>query len=50
MNTRELRQSARLIWEAALNAANPAICIRNFVQVNEGVLSVGGKEIPCAGS
>src|SRR2546426_4647269 len=49
MNTRELRQSARLIWEAALNAANPAICIRNFVQVNEGVLSVGGKEIPLRG-
>jgi len=49
MNTRELRQSARLIWEAALNAANPAICIRNFVQVNEGVLSIGGKEIPLRG-
>ena len=49
MNTRELRQSARLIWEAALNAANPTICIRNFVQVNEGVLSVGGKEIPLRG-
>src|SRR6266850_1966733 len=49
MNTRELRQSARLIWEAALNAANPAICIRNFVQVSEGVLSIGGKEIPLRG-
>src|SRR3989441_164641 len=49
MNTRELRQSARLIWEAALNSAKPAICIRNFVQVNEGVLSVGGKEIPLRG-
>src|SRR2546426_5061004 len=49
MNTRELRQSARLIWERALIAVNPAICIRNFVQVNEGVLSVGGKEIPLRG-
>ena len=49
MNNRELRQSARQIWEAALNAANPAICLRNFVQANDGVLSVGGKEIPLRG-
>ena len=49
MNTRELRQSARLIWEAALNAANPATCIRKFLQVNDGVLSVGGKEIDIRG-
>jgi hydroxypyruvate reductase len=49
MNNRELRQSARLIWEAALNAANPAICLRNFIQVNDGVLSVGGKELPLRG-
>jgi glycerate 2-kinase len=49
MNTRELRQSARLIWEAALNAANPSICIRNFLQLNDGVLSVGGKELPLRG-
>lgn len=49
MNIRELRQSARLIWEAALNAANPSTCIRNFVQVNDAVLSAGGKEIPIRG-
>jgi hydroxypyruvate reductase len=49
MNTRELRQSARLIWEAALNAANPSTCIRNFIQVGDGELSIGGKEIRMAG-
>src|SRR5437762_2398595 len=50
MNTRELRQSARLIWEAELNAANPATCIRNFVKANsDGTISIGGKEVPVAG-
>lgn len=49
MNTRELRQSARQIWEAALSAANPSTCIRNFIQVNDGVLSVGGKEFDIRG-
>jgi glycerate-2-kinase len=33
MNTSDLRQAARQIWEAALNAANPTTCIRNFVRV-----------------
>jgi glycerate-2-kinase len=49
MNNSELRHSARLIWEAALNAANPATCIRNFVQFNEGILTVSGKNIPIEG-
>jgi glycerate-2-kinase len=49
MNTRDLRQAARLIWEAALNAANPATCIRNFVHLNDGVLSIGGKETQIRG-
>ena len=49
MSVRELRQSARQIWEAALNAANPATCIRNFVQVSDSVLSVGGKELSIRG-
>ena len=49
MNIRELRQSARLIWEAALNAANPATCIRNFVQANDNVLCVGGKQFEIRG-
>lgn len=49
MNTRDLRQSARLIWEAALNAANPATCIRNFVHLNDAVLFIGGKETQIRG-
>ena len=50
MNTRELRQSARLIWEAALNAANPATCIRNFVKANsDGTIVIGDKEVPVHG-
>ena len=49
MNTRELRQSARLIWEAALNAANPASCIRKFLKVQDNVLTAGGKEIEIRG-
>src|ERR1700741_192458 len=49
MNTRELRQSARLIWEAALNAANPATCIRKFLKVDDNVLIAGGKRIEIRG-
>jgi glycerate 2-kinase len=49
MNTRELRQSARLIWEAALNAANPATCIRKFLELRDNVLIAGGKEIEISG-
>src|SRR5947207_10732069 len=49
MNTRELRQSARLIWEAALNAANPATCIGKFLQLRDKVLIAGGKEIAIRG-
>src|SRR5215471_8714406 len=40
----ELRQCARLIWEAALNAANPATCIHNFIQFTDGLLTVAGKK------
>src|SRR5215471_13360594 len=49
MNASELRHSARLIWEAALSAANPATCIRKFVQIDRKTLSVGGKQIPIRG-
>ena len=49
MNTQELRHSARLIWEAALNAANPATCIRKFLQLRDKVLIAGGKEIAIRG-
>jgi glycerate 2-kinase len=45
----ELRHSAQLIWQAALNAANPATCIRKCVSLKDGVLSVGGTKIPVRG-
>jgi glycerate 2-kinase len=49
MNLRELRQSARLIWEAALNAANPASCIRNFVRADDNTLFIDGKKVAIRG-
>jgi glycerate 2-kinase len=44
-----LRHSARLIWEAALAAANPAVCIASFLQLNNGRLIVAGNSIPVSG-
>ncbi len=49
MNTKELRQAARQIWEAALAAANPATCIRKFLQLNENVLTAGDKQFEIRG-
>jgi len=49
MNLTELRQSARSIWEAALKAADPERCIRNFVQSTDDGLIVAGKKIPLKG-
>jgi hydroxypyruvate reductase len=49
MQLEELRHSARLIWEAALDAANPATRIRKLVSMNGDVLSVGGQKIPIRG-
>ena len=45
MNLPELRNSARQIWEAALDAANPATCIHNSLRIHNNVLSVGGREL-----
>ena len=45
MNLPELRNSARQIWEAALDAANPATCIYNSLRIHNNVLSVGGREL-----
>ena len=44
MNIPQLRESARLIWEAALSAANPATCIQKFLATRkiEGRLVVIG--------
>ena len=44
MTTSELRHCARLIWEAALNAANPATCIQSFIQLTDGRLTIAGKK------
>jgi glycerate 2-kinase len=49
VNIIELRQSARLIWEAALNAANPSACLRNSIQAANGELIVAGRKIPLKG-
>src|SRR5262245_34250094 len=49
MTTTELRESARLIWKAALNAASPATCIRNFIELRDGALWVRNKMIPIRG-
>src|SRR5262245_23785997 len=49
MNVAELRQAAKLIWEAALHAADPATCIRNCVAVRDDVLVVAGKKFPVRG-
>ena len=45
MNLPELRDSARQIWEAALDAANPATCIHNNLKIHDNVLSVGDREL-----
>ena len=44
-----LRQCARQIWEAALQAANPATCINNALDIRGNVLSVGGKKLAIEG-
>src|SRR4030095_10804897 len=49
MNIEGLRQSARTIWEAALDAANPATCIRNVLQVHDAALRIAGREIAMEG-
>ena len=49
MTISQLRQSARQIWEAALERANPTTCIRQNVSLSDGVLSVSGKEYPLRG-
>lgn len=49
MTTKELRQSSRWIWEAALKAADPATCIRKSLHADDGVLSIAEKRIPIRG-
>jgi len=49
MTITELRQSARQIWDAALQRANPSRCIQNAISITDGVLSAGGKQYPLGG-
>ena len=49
MNTIQLRDCARQIWEAALDAANPATCINKTLRVNGNVLSIGDKQFTIEG-
>jgi glycerate-2-kinase len=49
MNTTQLRDCARQIWEAALDAANPATCINKTLRVNGNVLSIGDKQFTIEG-
>ena len=49
MNITSLRQSARQIWEAALQAANPTSCINNALDIQGNVLSVGGRKLAIEG-
>jgi glycerate 2-kinase len=49
MNTSELRQSAKLTWEAALKAASPESCLRNHLRLDGDVLWVAGEELPIRG-
>jgi len=49
MNTTQLRDCARQIWEAALDAANPATCINKTLRVNGNVLSIGDNQFTIEG-
>lgn len=49
MTITELRQSARQIWTAGLQRANPATCLRQTLRHSDGVLFVGGKQYPVRG-
>jgi hydroxypyruvate reductase len=49
MNTTQLRDCARQIWEAALDAANPATCLNKTLRVQGNVLSIGGTKLTVDG-
>jgi len=49
MNITQLRDGARQIWEAALDAANPATCINKTLRVHGNVLSIGDKKLTIDG-
>jgi len=49
MTIAQLRQSARQIWDAALQRANPSTCLRQNIHLQDRILSVGGKEFALGG-
>ena len=49
MNVPQLRDCARQIWEAALDAANPATSINKTIGVQGNVLSIGDKKLTIDG-
>jgi len=49
MTPTHLRQCARQIWEAALNAANPATCINKVHDVEGDTLIIGNNRIQARG-
>jgi glycerate-2-kinase len=49
MTVAQLRQCAREIWEAALDAANPTTCLHNALRVQGDLLTVGKTQVKLAG-
>ena len=49
MTVTQLRQCARQIWEAALDAANPATCINRAFRLENNSLIIGNKPVPARG-
>ncbi len=49
MNVTQLRQAARQIWDAALQRANPSTCVRDALNIKDGILTVGSRQYPLGG-
>ena len=49
MNIPILRDAARQIWEAGLDAARPDVCLPNAIKLTNGGFRIGGKEYELSG-
>ena len=49
MTITQLRQSARQIWDAALQRANPSACVRENLRIGQGDLWVRGRKYTLGG-
>src|SRR5262245_3305623 len=49
MTVAQLRESARLIWEAALEAADPSVFTANALHLSGSTLTAGGREFQIHG-